>query len=133
LIAEVVIGKPVRTAAGPVVHALLSFVVVAIFFGWTMRFLLAGRVPWHLLIRPALVTALLWLALSLFSSIYFSSVIISDSSLYGTIGVVFTFLTWFMLVGGVIVLGAACGAVWQERHGRGGLRADSAKSPEPRR
>jgi len=133
LIAEVVIGKPVRTAAGPEVHALLSFVVVAIFFVWTTRFLLAGRVPWHLLIRPALVTALLWLALSLFSSIYFSSVIISDSTLYGTIGVVFTFLTWFMLVGGVIVLGAACGAVWQERQGRGGLRADSEKSPEPRR
>jgi hypothetical protein len=54
LIAEVVVGKPVRTAAGPVIHALLSFVVVAFFFAWTMRFLLAGRVPWHFVIRPAL-------------------------------------------------------------------------------
>jgi membrane protein len=76
-----------------------------------------------------LVTALLWLGLSLFSSIYFSSVIISDSLLYGTIGVVFTFLTWFILVGGVIVLGTAGGAVWQLRQGRGGLRADSETRP----
>ena len=115
MIAEVVIGKPVRTAAGPVVHALLSFVVVAIFFGWTMRFLLAGRVPWHFVIRPAVVTAVLWFGLSLFSSVYFSSVVISDSRQYGTIGVVFTFLTWFILIGGVIVLGTAGGAVWQQR------------------
>ena len=33
----------------------------------------------------------------------------------GAIGVVFTFLTWFILIGGVIVLGAAVGAVWQQR------------------
>ena len=133
LIAEVVIGKPVRTAAGPVVKALLSFVVVAIFFGWTMRFLLAGRVPWRVVIRPALVTALLWLGLSIFSSLYFSSVVVSDSRQYGTIGVVFTFLTWFILIGGVIVLGTACGAVWQKRRGQGALPADSEASPKPLR
>jgi uncharacterized BrkB/YihY/UPF0761 family membrane protein len=33
----------------------------------------------------------------------------------GTIGVAFTFLTWFMLIGFVIVLGAAGGATWQQR------------------
>jgi membrane protein len=62
-----------------------------------------------------LATAVLWLALGLFSSLYFSSVIIDDSKTYGTIGVVFTFLSWFILTGGVIVLGAACGAAWQQR------------------
>jgi uncharacterized BrkB/YihY/UPF0761 family membrane protein len=48
----------------------------------------------------------------LFSSLYFSSVIIDDSKRYGTVGAIFTFLTWFILTGGVVVLGAACGAVW---------------------
>ena len=80
-----------------------------------MHFLLAGSVPWRLLIRPAFATAVLWVALGLFSSLYFSSVIIDDSKTYGTIGVVFTFLSWFILIGSVVVLGAACGAVWQQR------------------
>jgi membrane protein len=115
LIIEGTIDRPERTAFGPIVQTVLGFVVVAAFFAWTMHFLLAGRVPWRKVIEPALVTALLWTALALFSSLYFSSVIIDDSKLYGTIGVVFTLLTWFMLIGAVIVLGATFGAVWQRR------------------
>ena len=46
-----------------------------------------------------------------------ASVVIDDSRTYGTIGVVFTLLTWFILIGGVIVLGAALGAVWQQERG----------------
>ncbi|HUA48467.1 MAG TPA: YhjD/YihY/BrkB family envelope integrity protein [Solirubrobacteraceae bacterium] len=108
--AEGIIEHPERRAAGPVVQALLTFVIATIFFYWTMHFLLDGRVPWRRLVRPALVTALLWVALAVFSSLYFSTTVIDDSKTYGTIGVVFTFLTWFILVGSVIVLGAACGA-----------------------
>jgi membrane protein len=117
-IAEVVIGGPVRTAAGPAAQGLLGFVVVTVLFGWTMHFLLAGRVPWRFVIRPALVSGLLWVVLSVFSSIYFSTTVVDDSKTYGTIGVVFTFLSWFILIGFVIVLGAAGGAVWQQRRGR---------------
>src|SRR5215469_14660001 len=50
-----------------------------------------GRVTGRRLLRPAAVTALLWIGLELFSSVYFSSSIIDDSRLYGTIGVVFSF------------------------------------------
>jgi membrane protein len=57
--------------------------------------------------------------------VYFSSAIISDSRLYGTIGVVFTLLTWFIAIGAVIVLGAVAGATWDQRKGRsGGTRSD---------
>jgi uncharacterized BrkB/YihY/UPF0761 family membrane protein len=49
------------------------------------------------------------------SSAYFSSVVIEDSRTFGSIGVVFTLLTWFILIGSVIVLGAARGTVWQQR------------------
>ena len=115
LIAEGSIDRPERNAVGPVVQALLTFAVVAVFFLWTMHFLLAGRVPWRDLVRPALVTALLWLAFGFFSSPYFSTTIIDDSKTYGTIGVVFTFLTWFIIIGYVIMLGAAIGAAWQRR------------------
>jgi membrane protein len=113
-----------RSAFGSVIQTILGFVVVAAFFAWTMHFLLAGRVAWRRVIEPALVTALLWTGLALFSSLYFSSVIIDDSHLYGTIGVVFTLLTWFILIGGVIVFGATFGAVWQRR----AQRTDAAVS-----
>jgi uncharacterized BrkB/YihY/UPF0761 family membrane protein len=47
-----------------------------------------------------------------------SSSIISDSRLYGTIGLVFTLMIWFIAIGAVIVLGAAAGAAWEQRRGR---------------
>jgi membrane protein len=129
LIVEGTISKPVRSTGGPVVELLVRFVAALIFFWWTMHFLLAGRAPWHVLIRPALVTALLWIALALFSSITLSSSIVSDSKLYGTIGVVFTLLTWFILVAAVVVLGAALGAVWQDRRGQSSRATDSGARP----
>jgi len=75
-------------------------------------------VPWRRLLRAAVVTALLRFGLGLVSSVYFSSAIISDSRLYGTIGVVFTLLTWLIAIGAVIVLGAVAGATWDQRKGR---------------
>lgn len=115
---EGITGGPVRSATGPVAQALLGFVLVTGLFAWTMHFLLAGRVAWRSVIRPALITGVCWVALSVFSSQYFSSTVIDDSKTYGTIGVVFTFLTWFIAIGFVIVLGAAGGAVWQQRASR---------------
>jgi membrane protein len=117
-IAEGVLGGPVHEAAGPIAKGVLDFVVVTGFFAWTMHFLLAGRVPWRSVIRPALVSGLLWVAFSVFSSKYFSVTVIDDSETYGPIGVAFTLLTWFIFVGFVVVLGAAFGAVWQQRTGR---------------
>jgi membrane protein len=128
LAAEGIINHPERRAAGPVVQALLTFVVATIFFFWTMHFLLDGRVPWHRLVRPALVTALLWVVLAFFSSLLFSTTVIDDSKTYGTIGVVFTFLTWFVLIGTVVVLGAAIGAVWEARGGRGAFSVDRSNT-----
>lgn len=123
LVAQALISGPVRDAVGPVVQGFVRFVEATLFFWWTMHFLLAGRARWRVLIPPAVVTALLWLGLAFFSSQYFSSVIISDSKQFGTIGVVFTLLTWFILIGFVFVLGAAGGAVWRGRSGRDAPRS----------
>jgi len=54
LIADGFVNRPERHVAGPVVQALMTFVVATVFFAWTMHFLLDGRVPWRLFIRPAL-------------------------------------------------------------------------------
>jgi membrane protein len=112
-----------------VIEGIVRFIAAMLFFWWTMHFLLAGRTPWRVLIRPALVTATLWLGLAVFSSISLSGTIVSDSRLYGTIGVVFTLLTWFILIATVLVLGATLGAVWQNRRGQGLRAADSDARP----
>jgi len=115
LVAESVISGPVRAATGFAGEGLVTYAGVTAFFWWTMWFLLAGRVSWRRLLRPAIVTALFWIGLELFSSIYFSGAIISDSRLYGTIGVVFSLMIWFIAIGAVIVLGAVAGATWNSR------------------
>ncbi len=115
LVLEADLAAPVRTAVGPVVGRAVSLVVVTLFFGWTIHFLLAGRVRWRLAVEPALVTGLLWLCLVLFSALFLSSDVTSNRTDYGTIGVVFSLLTWFVLIGTAIVLGAVGGVFWQTR------------------
>ena len=99
--------------AGPAVLDVVGLVTTTLFFWWTLHFLLAGRIPWRRLVRPALTSGVLWFGFGVFSSLYFSPVVTSDSHTYGTIGVVFSLLTWFFLIGAVVVLGALFGAVWQ--------------------
>jgi membrane protein len=116
LVVDGAVSRPLRDSPDrPLVSALVALVGLTLFFWWTMHFLLAGREPWWQLFRSALLTAVFWIGLGVFSSFYFSSTIISDSRLYGTIGVVFSLVTWFIAVGAVIMLGAVAGAVWQRR------------------
>jgi membrane protein len=105
------------------VRDIVSLMVITAFLWWTMHFLLAGRVRWRYLMRPAIASGLLWVVFALVSSIYFSSALISEDKLYGTIGVVFILMTWFIAIGAVVVLGAVGGAVWQERSVRRALDA----------
>jgi membrane protein len=108
-----VINEPINHDTHPVVLDLVSLVTTTLFFWWTLHYLLAGRVGWRRLLRPALTSGALWIGFGLFSSVYFSPLLISDSRTYGTIGVVFTLITWFFLIGAIIVLGAVLGAAWQ--------------------
>jgi membrane protein len=116
LIAEASLATRVHGTAGDILQGLVTFVVVCAFFAWTIRLLLHGHVSWHDVAPSALATALLWVLLAMLSSAYFSTMVVDDSKTYGTIGVVFSFLTWFIVIGSVIVLGAALGAVWLNRH-----------------
>jgi membrane protein len=113
---ESFVGRPARNAsAGPVLAALVTFAVMALFFWWTMHFLLGGRVSWRKLLLPAIATGAFFAGLGVFSKFYFSSTIISDSRTYGTIGAVFGILTWLIAIGAVIILGAVAGVVWDSR------------------
>lgn len=111
-----VIGRPIRDASGG--RGLVDVVSAAIFtlfFWWTVHFLLAGRVGWRRLLPSAVATGALFVVLDIVSELYFSAVIITDSRTFGAIGAVFSLLTWLIAVSAVVILGAAAGAVWQER------------------
>jgi membrane protein len=131
LIADAAMGRALRDGpAGPVVLGLVEFAALALFFWWTLHFLLGGREPWRRVGPSAIATALFWIGLGVFASFYFSSTIVSDSRLYGTIGVVFSLMTWFIAIGAVITLGAVVGVVWEQRSNarhhriKGGSRRD---------
>ncbi len=113
-IADAAVSSALRPA-GTLVLGLVDFVGLALFFWWSLYFLLAGRQSWRRLSLLAITTALFWIGLGVFASIYFSSTIVSDSRLYGTIGVVFSLMTWFIAIGAVIILGAVVGVVWEKR------------------
>ncbi len=106
--------------AGRVLLGLENLAVLTLFFWWSLHFLLLGALRWRRLFFAALITAVFWIGLAVVASFYFSSSLVSDSHLYGTIGVVFTLATWFIAMSAVIILGATLGAVVSERLARSG-------------
>ena len=113
---ETVVDRPLRDLAGGTWLVLVfTFAGTAMFFWWTMDFLLAGRVRWRRLLPSAVATGLLIVGLGVFSKFYFSATIVSDSETFGAIGAVFSIMTWFVAIGAVIIIGAVAGVAWADR------------------
>jgi membrane protein len=114
--------RAIRDApAGGVLLGLENLALFTLFFWWSIHFLLAGALRWRQTFWAALTTGVFWIGLGVVAALYFSSSILSDRHLYGSIGVVFTLATWFIAMSAVILLGAAVGAVIAQRrtlHGR---------------
>jgi membrane protein len=128
LITDGAIDQALRRDAGSVVFGLVEFVLFSLFFWWSIHFLLAGRESWRAVRPAAVTTGLFWMGLGVFAAFYFSTTVVSDSKTYGTIGVTFTLVTWFIAVGAIISLGAVTGAVWHKRRGRS-THSDLARGP----
>jgi membrane protein len=118
LIADAAIDTTLHHDVGSVVFGLVEFAVFTLFFWWSTHFLLAGRESWRRVLPAAIATGILWVGMGVFAAFYFSSTIVGDSKTYGTIGVTFTLVTWFVAIGAVLTLGAVAGAVWQRRRSR---------------
>ena len=128
MVAESLAERPVSAVAGSGRLApLVTVAIMAPFFWWTMHFLLAGRIRWRMLLPSAIITGVFFGGLGFFSKFYFSETIISDSKTYGTIGAIFGIMTWFIAIGAIIILGAAAGAVWEDRRN---LRSGARGSPK---
>jgi len=102
----------------PVLTAIASFALMAVFFWLGMHLLLGGRVAYRQLIVPAVVTSLFFLGLGAFSAAFLSDGVISNDREYGPIGVVFIMMTWLLAVGVVFILGPVVGVALQERWAR---------------
>jgi membrane protein len=108
-------GPRVRDAGGPVLVVIVGLVGLTVFWGFTMRFLLAGRVHWRHVLPSAVATAIFWVGMEVVFSLFFSSAVISDYKKYGSIGINFVLMSYFIAIGVVLILGAVVGVVWRER------------------
>ena len=114
LFLSALVGPSVR-ADGPVVYGIVILVVFTGFWWFSMRFLLAGRIPWRRLFPSAVATGLCWLGMVAVFAVTFSGMVISSYNRYGPIGVVFDIMSYLLAIGVVIILGAVAGIVWHER------------------
>ncbi|MEU3750420.1 MULTISPECIES: YhjD/YihY/BrkB family envelope integrity protein [Streptomyces] len=94
-------GVPVRGA--------LTLVGGTLFFWWSQRLLLGGRVAWPALLPGALATVLGLFGLRVFSRFVFSPLIASSAVTYGPFGAFLVIQTWLVAVGVVVFGGALAG------------------------
>lgn len=94
-----------------------------VFFWWSQRFLLCGRIRWRALAPGAVLTALGLLGLRIFSQLVFSPLIASNAVTYGQFGTVLVLQSWLVGVGFVVYGGALVGRLVHEHLVRRRLRS----------
>ncbi|MFG3037343.1 YhjD/YihY/BrkB family envelope integrity protein [Streptomyces sp. NPDC048330] len=85
-----------------------------LFFWWSQRFLLCGRIRWRALAPGAVLTAVGLLGLRIFSQLVFSPLIASNAVTYGQFGTVLVLQSWLVGVGFVVYGGALAGRLVHE-------------------
>jgi hypothetical protein len=108
-------GHGLLHAGGPALLAAVGLAWATGFWWLTMRILLAGRISWRALFPAACATGVLYVAMEVFFSLFFSAMVISDDTRYGPIGIIFALLSYLIAIGVVVILGAVAGLVWHER------------------
>jgi membrane protein len=78
---------------------------------WTQHLLLAARVPWLPLLPGALLTGVAMTALSVVAKLYVPTALNRSLDRYGSLGAVFTVLSWLIGLCVVIAVGITAGAV----------------------
>ncbi|MET8289012.1 YhjD/YihY/BrkB family envelope integrity protein [Streptomyces sp. NPDC048448] len=78
---------------------------------WTQHLLLAARVPWAPLLPGALLTGAAVTALTLTAKLYVPAALNRSLDKYGSLGAVFTLLSWLISLCVVVAVGITAGAV----------------------
>ncbi|MGW7427039.1 YhjD/YihY/BrkB family envelope integrity protein [Streptomyces sp. NPDC054813] len=85
-----------------------------LFFWWSQRILLGGRVRWNALLPGAVATTAGLLGLRVFSRLVYSPLIASNAVTYGPVGTVLVIQSWLVGVGIVVFGGALAGQLLHE-------------------
>ncbi|HEY8546434.1 MAG TPA: YihY/virulence factor BrkB family protein [Acidimicrobiales bacterium] len=97
---------------------LLGAVVDGLLVLWTFRTLANVGVPWRAHVPGAVVAAIGFGALKLAAGFYVPRLVTSSSALYGSIGVVFALLAWFVLGAKLLMYATAYNVVrYETGHG----------------
>ncbi|WP_327111293.1 YihY/virulence factor BrkB family protein [Streptomyces sp. NBC_01341] len=96
----------------------LASVSAVLFFWWSQRLLLGGRVRWVALLPGSVLTVIGLLGLRVFSRIVFSPLIASSTASYGPVGTVLILQSWLVGVGVVVFGGALVGRILHEEFPR---------------
>ncbi|KOU75686.1 hypothetical protein ADK57_06500 [Streptomyces sp. MMG1533] len=78
---------------------------------WTQHLLLVGRVPWMPLLPGAVVTGAAMTALTVIAKLYVPAALNRSLERYGSLGAVFTLLSWLIVLCVVVAVGITAGAV----------------------
>ncbi|GGN92367.1 hypothetical protein GCM10011579_090140 [Streptomyces albiflavescens] len=78
---------------------------------WTQHLLLAARVPWLPLLPGALLTGVAVTVLTVIAKLYVPAALNHSLDRYGSLGAVFTLLSWLIGLCVVVALGITAGAV----------------------
>jgi membrane protein len=109
----VLIGRQVTS---DVLMFMCELVVSTLFWWWAVHVLLLGQIGWRALFPTGLATAFCLTGLGVFSVLFFSSSVISDTNSYGPIGTLLGALSYIIGFAVCIHLGAVVGRMWNERH-----------------
>ncbi|AJZ83853.1 ribonuclease BN [Streptomyces sp. AgN23] len=117
-------------------RVLVAVLGTVLFFWWSQRLLLGGRIGWGALLPGALATGVGLLGLRVFSQLVFSPLIASNAVSYGPVGTVLVVQSWLVGVGYVVFGGALLGRVLYEEYlrmvaWRRKRRRDRAKAAPP--
>ncbi|WP_374984084.1 YhjD/YihY/BrkB family envelope integrity protein [Streptomyces fradiae] len=113
LLSSYVAARP--DGAGDLAWRIAAALVSAwLFFWWSQRLLLCGRVPWAALLPGAVSTVIGLAGLWVFSHLVFSPLIASNAVAYGPVGTVLVIQSWLVGVGFVVFGGALVGRVLYE-------------------
>ncbi len=112
-------GPKLHGAGGPVLLGAIGLAALSGFWWFSIWFLLGGRISWRESLPSALATGSCWLGMVIVFRLVFSGTLITDDKKYGPIGVTFGFMSYFIAIGVVIILGAVVGAFWREARGSG--------------
>ncbi len=98
----------------PLAGVAVASLSAVLFFWWSQRMLLGGRVRWRALLPGAVATVIGLLGLRVFSMLVFSPTIASNALAYGPVGTLLVVQSWLVGVGVVVFGGALVGRVLYE-------------------